>query len=172
MIRRVAVVAWLVAVWIALWGQLSVANLASGLVVAVVLLVVFPTADEPAGQVRFAASVRYVVYFAGQLLLATWQVVVATIVPAGRVAPGVVAVPLRARSPLITTIVGNSVTLTPGTLTVDVVDGADGSVVLLIHALDLSDPDAVRRGTWDFEERAVAAFGTADDRTALAGGGV
>ncbi|MEZ5141603.1 MAG: Na+/H+ antiporter subunit E [Acidimicrobiales bacterium] len=195
MIRRVATVAWLVVVWVALWGGLTWANVASGIVVSVVLLVLFPTGDGTGARISPWPAVRYVVWFAGQLVAATWQVVAAVVAPRGRVHPGVVAVGLRSRSAVIATLVGNSVTLTPGTLTVDVlpaagvgagadVDGdadvdadvdadadvdvdADQARVLLVHALDLSDPEAVRESVLAFEARAVAAFGTEADRAAL-----
>lgn len=200
---RVATVAWLVVVWVALWGGLSWANVGSGVLVAVVVLALFPTGPGTGVRISPWPALRYVVWFAGQLVVATAQVVVAAVAPAGRVRPAVVAVPLRSRSALVTTIVANSVTLTPGTLTVDVesaapvavgapedadhragrppderderddrdeeaiVDGDDARV-LLVHALDAADPDAVRASVLAFEARAVAAFGTSADRAALA----
>lgn len=173
MIRRIAIVGWLTLVWIALWGDPSWANLASGVAVSVLLVVLFPVGGDTHQQVRPIPTVRYVLFFAGQLLLATWQVVLASVAPTGRVEPGIVAVPLRTRSDLLVTVVGNSVSLTPGTLSVDVVGAPPGPggggprTELIVHALDLSDPAAVRRSVWRFEELAVAAFGTDEDRSAI-----
>lgn len=192
---RVATAAWLVLVWVALWGGLSWANLGSGVLVAVVVLGLFPAGPGTGVRISPWPALRYVVWFAGQLVVATAQVVLAAVAPAGRVRPAVVAVPLRSRSALVATIVANSVTLTPGTLTVDVeavappsaADGGDGpgdqpghelddlvdgdaARVLLVHALDVDDPGAVRASVLAFEARAVDAFGTVADRAALATG--
>lgn len=185
----VALAAWLVVVWVALWGGVSWANLGSGVLVAAVVLALFPTGPGSGGHVSVWPALRYVAWFSGQLVVATAQVVLATVAPSGRVRPAVVAVPLRSRSALVATIVANSVTLTPGTLTVDVepagdgapVDGAidagpedeavvdgDADRVLLVHALDAGDPASVVASVLAFEARAVAAFGTAADRAALA----
>jgi multicomponent Na+:H+ antiporter subunit E len=165
MIRKIAAIAGLTLIWIALWGDLSWANVASGVVVSVLLVLLFPAGGDARHQVRPIRALRYGAFFAGQLLVATWQVVLAAVAPAGRVAPGILAVPLRASSDLLVTVVGNSVSLTPGTLSVDVVDGP--RTELIVHALDLSDPAAIRRSVWRFEELAVAAFGTDDDRAAI-----
>ena len=189
----VALAAWLVVVWVALWGGVSWANLGSGVLVAAVVLALFPAGPGSGGHVSVWPALRYVAWFSGQLVVATAQVVLATVAPSGRVRPAVVAVPLRSRSALVATIVANSVTLTPGTLTVDVepardrapdgagagtdpgagtedeavVDG-DAHRVLLVHALDAADPASVVASVLAFEARAVAAFGTAADRAALA----
>ncbi len=187
---RVALAGWLVVVWVALWGGVSWANVGGGVVVAAVVLALFPAGPGTGIRISPWPALGYVVWFAGQLVVATAQVVLATVAPAGRVRPAVVPVPLRSRSALVATIVANSVTLTPGTLTVDVeavaapsaagrgggsdhrlddeavVDG-DASRVLLVHALDAADPDAVRASVLAFEARAVAAFGTVADRAAL-----
>ena len=40
--NRILIVAWLVVVWVALWGNISAANILSGTVVAVLVLTVFP----------------------------------------------------------------------------------------------------------------------------------
>src|SRR5690606_32738085 len=95
----------------------------------------------------------------------------------------IVAVPLRAVSPVVVSFVANSITLTPGTMTVDIrprrygTDDADGGSgggdpaeppVLFVHCLVTGDPDVVRAEARRFEELAVAAFGTPEDRRSLA----
>jgi multicomponent Na+:H+ antiporter subunit E len=57
------------------------------------------------------------------------QVAAAVLQPEGRVKPRMVTIPLRTRTDLQTTLVGNFISLTPGTLTVDVADGP----ILLVH---------------------------------------
>ena len=74
-----------------------------------------------------------------------------------------IAVPLQIRQPLEITLLASSITLTPGTISVDLARDEHGAPVLLVHALDLSDGDAstaaaelaaeIKQG---FEERILA----------------
>jgi multicomponent Na+:H+ antiporter subunit E len=149
----------LLALWVALWGELSVANVASGVVMVVLLALV----------VRPASGVRHVPSPIGMLLF-VWHVLIDLVVSSitvvrsvlqptpERTATAVVPVPLTTRSPLVASIVANSITLTPGTLTVDV--DVDGAVfVLRVHVLGRVDPDEFRAGIALLERRVVAAAG-------------
>lgn len=165
---RVAGVVVLVAIWVALWGTPTLGNVLSGLVVVAVVFWLFPggpgrLADEHEGTFRPIAAARYAVYFAGALVLATWDVALTVLSPRSRVAEAIVAVPLRSRSPVIATMVGNSITLTPGTMTIDVDDDGERTV-LYVHVLNLSDAEEVRRDGRRFEGYAVRAFGSPADR--------
>lgn len=66
--------------------------------------------------------------------------------------PGIVAVPLRARSETEVLIVSSLVTLTPGTLSLDL--SADGET-LYVHAMFLDEPDAMRAEIRDTLETPV-----------------
>ena len=169
MLGRVVV---LVVVWVALWGTPTVANLLSGLIVVGVIFVVFPTGpgrleDEDEGRVRILASLHFLVFFAWALVVATWDVTLTVLGPRSKVAEAVVAVPLRSASPIIATMVANAITLTPGTMTIEVSDDED-PIVLYVHVLGLGDPESIREDGWKFEELAVAAFGSRRDRERLA----
>lgn len=59
--------------------------------------------------------------------------------PEARMRPGFVRVPLALRDPHGIVVLASIITMTPGTLTVDV--GAERDH-LLVHAFDLDDPDA------------------------------
>jgi len=174
-------------VWVLLWGSPSVGNVAAGLVLGTVLVVlVAPGPDRRAG-LHPLAVVRYGVHFAWALTVATASVVRTVLSPRMRLAEAIVAVPMRAVSPVVVAFVANSITLTPGTLTVDVrprhyaVDDPDGlgagdvdaapiePPVLYVHCLVLGDPEQVRADARAFEARAVAAFGTPEDRRAVLG---
>lgn len=155
--RSVVRVVPLVVLWVGLWGTVSLANVVSGLLAALFVLVVFPL---PAGDDRRVAPLA-LLRFAGVFLVlvvkSTWSVVVAVVRPRGHVRPGLVDVELADDSPVITTVVANAITLTPGTLTVDV-HTVGGRSVLRVHALDASDPAGVRADGADIERLARAAF--------------
>lgn len=72
------------------------------------------------------------ILFLWDLWTSSLQVAVAVLAPGDRTKPRLVIVPLRAKSDLEITLVGNFISLTPGTLTVDV--APDGSR-LLVHDL-------------------------------------
>jgi multicomponent Na+:H+ antiporter subunit E len=55
--------------------------------------------------------------------------------------PGVIAIPLAAKTDLEITLLANLVSLTPGTLSLDV---SDDKSVLYIHAMFVDDPDELR----------------------------
>jgi len=165
LLARVAV---LLLVWVALWGTPTVGNLLSGVLVVAVVTWAFPggpgrLAPEDEGRFRPLAAVRYLLYFAWALVAATWDVAVTVLRPRSKVAEAVVAVPLVSRSPVITTFVANSITLTPGTMTIDVSE-QDDPVVLYVHVLGLSDAEAIRADGRHFERLAVEAFGSPGDR--------
>ena len=64
-------------------------------------------------------------------------------------------VELPGATPLVTTLVANAITLTPGTLTVTA--GSDPAV-LHVHVLGLGDLDEFRAEILDLQRRASAAF--------------
>jgi multicomponent Na+:H+ antiporter subunit E len=165
MVSRVVV---LVVIWVALWGTPTVANFVSGILVVGAVTWLFPggpgrLAAEDQGRFRPLAALHYLAFFSWALLVATWDVVVTVLRPRLRVAEAVVAVPLRSRSPVIATMVANSITLTPGTMTIDISDEQD-PIVLYVHVLGLADRQAIRDDGLAFERLAVRAFGSPEDR--------
>jgi multicomponent Na+:H+ antiporter subunit E len=154
---RVVLVLWLAAVWTALWGTVEVGTVVAGGLIGTLVTVALRT-EVPGspGRVRPLAAARFAVVFLAMLVQATAQVVAAVVTPKTRVAPSVVAVRLPASSPLVVTVVSNSITLTPGTITLDAVRNDDGTADLLVHALDASDPAAVRADALRLHRYAVA----------------
>jgi multicomponent Na+:H+ antiporter subunit E len=70
--------------------------------------------------------------------------------------PGIFAYPLTVKSDFEITLLANLITLTPGTLSVDV---SDDRKVLYVHALDCADPGALRQDiARGFERRIREAF--------------
>lgn len=159
---------WLLVMWILVWGALTLANVVSGLVAVVVVLVAVPR-DAPAGGAPIVRPLR----LASLLVWFTWKVVEANVAVAievlrpasrSRIRPAIVCVPLPGCPPAIATAVADGITLTPGTLTVDV----DPEVpTLAIHVLQLHTPEEVRADVFDMERRVVEAIGTAEARRAI-----
>ena len=160
----------LLALWLLLWGRVTPANLVGGVLVIAFVLWIAPAGPAVAGASdpgRFhpVATAIFAIVFFKELMLATWQVAVLVVMP-NRVHSGVIRVQLAVHSPRIATVVANAVTLTPGTMTIDEQFNDDG-IVLYVHALDATDPSAIRQGVKTFERLAVRSFGNRHDRDAL-----
>jgi multicomponent Na+:H+ antiporter subunit E len=97
----------------------------------------------------------FLVRFAVDLIVANLQVASAVVAPRLDVHPGIVAVPTGLRG-LRLVLLANYVTLTPGTISVDV--SRDGGV-LYVHALDLDSPEQLRADVAEVERRIREVFG-------------
>lgn len=90
-------------------------------------------------------------YFLKELILANLRVAYDVITPAHLMRPAVVAIPLDARTDIEITVLATLITLTPGTLSLDVSPDRKN---LFIHAMYVdSDLDNVRRQIKDGMER-------------------
>lgn len=76
------------------------------------------------------------------ILKGTWQIVTITLGVRPLVQPGIVKIPIGAHSPAGVGPVGFFVTLSPGTFLVDI-DWEEK--MMLVHSIDASDPDGVRK---------------------------
>lgn len=160
--RRWPTLVALILVWIALWGDLSVANVLGGAVVAVAVMAFADRAQpRPTQHFNVVAALRYAATFARQLVVASWQVARAVVRP-DQIRPGILAMPLYGASDAVVTLVANSITLTPGTLTLETERREDDVAILYVHALDLTDADGVREDICQLEVLAVDAFAGPD----------
>lgn len=147
---------WLVVVWMALWGDLSVANLLGGIIAAFLATRIIPA--RPASgllTVRPLALLRLGLYFVWKMVEASAIVAWEVVTPRNRIQEGIVAVPVRGITDSLTTLVANAVSLTPGTLTIDVIGDPP---VLYVHVLHLKDIEAVRRDVLYLEMLAMRAL--------------
>ena len=115
-----------------------------------------------------ASAVVFLVYFLVQLVKSNFQVAWEVITPGSNVNRAIIAVPLHVTTDGLVTLVGNAITLTPGTLTVDVrADDPDRPPVLYVHALHFTDVESLRSDVLRLERLAVRAFGTKEQRVEL-----
>lgn len=109
---------------------------------------------------RIWYALRYLVGFLKELALANYQVAKLVLSPPHRLRPGFVAVPLTAATDLEVTLFANSITLTPGTISVHIPE--DRSVIVM-HAIDLGDDvDALKRTTKAALEAPILRFTRGD----------
>lgn len=100
-------------------------------------------------------AVLYVVVFLKEVLTANVDVARRVLAPSMPLEPDVIVLPLRVQSDLAITTIANSITLTPGTLTMD--HDAETNT-LYVHAIDASDRDAVVDPIRTWEDYALVIF--------------
>ena len=110
---------------------------------AVSLIIAFATHGAFSGNLfrllkpaRFAAEVSYVFYFSGKMFMANIDVLLRVLCPVVPVKPGIVKASLMMNSERARNIVVNSITLTPGTLTVEMT-----GTEIFVHWISLPDGD-------------------------------
>ena len=146
----------LLVLWIALWGELSVANVASGVVVLAVTELLFGGGAKGRHVLRPVGAVKALGYVGWSLVTSSLQVVRAVLVPdASRVATSVQEVTLAGDSPFVASIVANAITLTPGTMTLEL----DASTrTLSVHVLGEVDKAEFRESILKLERVIAGAF--------------
>lgn len=149
----------LIALWILLWGQATVANVVSGAVIVAVVVAVLP--DVGFGFDRPTVRPHWALCFAARvvtdLVRANLSVGAEVVSPRPTVDTGIVAVPLPHCSDGVLTLVANVLGLAPGTMPIEV---TRDPAVIYLHVLHLHDVEAVRADVNRLAELAVRAFGT------------
>jgi multicomponent Na+:H+ antiporter subunit E len=166
--HQVPLMAWLVLVWMLLWGTLSWANLLSGLVVALVLLALLPLPHVVGGaRVRPLPLLVFLGHFVSDLVVSGAEVAWQTLRPGGVRSTAIVQVPLRVDSDLLLTMVAEATSLVPGSLVLDL-DREQRVITLhLLPARDLADVERKKAHVLVVEGRLARAFGSADDIAAV-----
>lgn len=132
---------FLVIVWLLLSAELSMAHIVLAIFLAWAIpllcrpfLLGLPVVRHPLAVFRLFAVVTYDIVLA--------NIVVARLIlgPVARLRPAFVPVPLTLTQPMSISLLASIVTMTPGTVSADV---SQNNTVLLVHALDCDDPDAL-----------------------------
>ena len=145
----------LLLIWLALWGEVSIANLASGVVVVALLNWLFVEDLASTYRVRILPAVRLLGFVGWSLVASSARVVVAVLLPTPqRTVTSVQQVQLESGSTFIGSIVANAITLTPGTMSLEL---DPDSLTLSVHVLGEVEPEAFRRGILELEQRVVRA---------------
>lgn len=139
--------------WAAVTGDFSAGNLAVGWLLGLLVLFFTRRITGASSYLRRLWQVLgLLLFFLWELVMANVRVARTVLSPGYRIRPGVVAIPLDARTDAEITLLANMITLTPGTLSIDV--SADRRE-LYIHTLHVTSPDDVRRQIKNGFERRI-----------------
>ncbi len=155
-VRRVVTVVALTFGWCALWGEVSVANILSGVTVAITVSIAgVGTAGR--GRIRVLPLLRFAGLVMVDLVTSTLSVAREVLTPTDRTDEAVIAVqtPSESRTHFLLLVV--SVTLTPGTA---VVDADPDTGTLYLHLLHADRRDATSRHVRELAELACQALPT------------
>lgn len=143
--------------WGAVSGNFSVVNLVFGFLLGTGALYLI---REQVGTASYFRKVGKIVNLAAtfiyELVLSAWRVAKIVMRPKIELEPGIIAYPLTVDRDFEITMLANLITLTPGTLSVDV---SDDRKTLFVHCIDVPDPaatiDDIKNG---FERKILEAF--------------
>lgn len=157
--NRVALAIILALFWASITGNFSVPNFILGGGVSVLALWLVRTeVSSPYYFRKFRLALSLMFLFFYELSLSAVRVSILVLSPniKSKVKPGIIAFPLTVQSDVQITLLANLITLTPGTLSVDV--SADKST-LYVHAISVPDKqaliDEIARG---FEAKIMEVF--------------
>lgn len=157
-------VAWLAAVWVFLWGDVSWANVLAGVAIGLGVTLAFRMAPiEFHGRLHPWGLVVLVVRFVADLVRASAEVSWLALRPGYTPRGAVIGVQLRSHSDLYLTLTAELVSLVPGSL---VVEANRLTGRLYLHVLDLAysgGADAVRAHVLAQEARVLRALGSSDE---------
>jgi multicomponent Na+:H+ antiporter subunit E len=134
----------LAAIWAALTGAFTLPNLITGFVLGYVVLYLLRGLFD-GGQYfnKGAQAVKFLLFFLWELLIANLRVARDVLRPGPlKMQPRVIAVPLKIKEDVPIVVLANVLSLTPGSLSLDV---SDDHKTLFIHAMHAPDPEETRR---------------------------
>jgi multicomponent Na+:H+ antiporter subunit E len=140
-------------VWIALTGSFTPSNLVIGFVLSYLLLWMTQRLIAPTGYfTKVPRVIAFAFFFMREIIKANLRVAKIVLSPRLSVHPAVVAIPLDATSNAEITLLANLITLTPGTLFLDV---SEDRCIIYVHAMEVDDLDAFRANIKNGFERRV-----------------
>lgn len=139
--------------WVAFTGTVSVSSLIVGFIIGYFALwLVQPLIGNSTYFRRVYAWIKLVVMFHYELIVSSFAVAADVLTPKHRARPAIIEMPLDVKTDTGILLVTNLISLTPGTLSLDV--SADRKT-LLIHAMFADDHDALRKSLKNGMERWV-----------------
>jgi len=134
-------------------GQFSLYGLGTGFLLGYLALwITQPLYGSSRYFHRLPKTIRLAAYFLVELVLSNLRVLWDVVTPGQISRPGIVGVPLNAETEMEILLVANLISLTPGTLSVDL---SEDRRTLFVHVMFLDDPELFRKSIREGLERRV-----------------
>jgi multicomponent Na+:H+ antiporter subunit E len=129
--------------WISLTGEFTPVNFMAGFVLGYLVLWLLER-DHPTGVYfkRVLLALHFLGFFIKEFILSNLRVTREIVSPVRKMKPGIVAIPLEAKTDLEITLLANLISLTPGTLHLDV---SQDRKVLYVHGMFIEDAEGFRK---------------------------
>lgn len=140
-VLRAWIVVWLVLVWTMLWGNFSVANTISGLLVALVITVLLPMPRLPVeGRLHVLSMIRLALTVFWYSVLSSLQVAWLATRPGPPPLSAVLRAQISVKSDLVMALLLNTLTIIPGSVVLEI---DQERRLAYVHVLDVGSPKAV-----------------------------
>jgi multicomponent Na+:H+ antiporter subunit E len=140
-------------VWAAVTGRFNLSNVVVGMLLGYAILFIAQPLMGPSNYFkRIHRAIAFAFFYVWQLVLANLRVASDVMMPGARARPGVLAIPLEAESDAEITMLANLITLTPGSVSLDV---SSDRRFLYLHAMYIDDVDQYREDVKTSFERRV-----------------
>jgi multicomponent Na+:H+ antiporter subunit E len=130
--------------WLILSASHDVAHVAAGAVFAGVVMWLNPAKAPGPRKVSWVAALGYLPWLTGRILKSALHVSRLILDPSLPISPRLIRHQTKLRSDGELVVLGNSITLTPGTITVEVAPGE-----LVVHAIDEASSADLLDGAFD-----------------------
>ncbi|HSM23323.1 MAG TPA: Na+/H+ antiporter subunit E [Anaerolineaceae bacterium] len=125
--------------WSALMGNFDPPYLVFGFVLGYLILWLFyQKSPTPKYFREVPLVIEFVIFFLWEIILSNIRLTMTILSPQMKLRPAVVAVPLDLKSDIGIVMLSHMITLTPGTLSLDI---SSNRHTLYVHVYDLDDPD-------------------------------
>ncbi len=138
-------------IWVAITGNFAFLNYVFGFIISFFILRLVSSTENRKYFRILPKVIGFIFFFLYELTKANLQVAYEVLTPKHNMTPGIVKFPLDAQTDLEITFLANLITLTPGTLSLDV---SDDKKVLYVHSMNIKNREHFIAGIKNgFEKR-------------------
>jgi multicomponent Na+:H+ antiporter subunit E len=146
----------LFALWLVLSASYNPIHVVAGAVVAILVVWLSPSGSAHVKRFSWLAAISYIPWLWGRMLKSGFHVCRLILDPALPIAPELIHHKTKLSSDGELVVLGNSITLTPGTITVEIAPGE-----LVVHAIDATSREDLSSGV--FDDRVSRIFSEKED---------
>lgn len=139
--------------WSALMGNFEPPYLVFGFILGYIILWLFYKRTENQKYFReVPLIIDFILFFLWEILISNIRLTLTILSPKPKIKPAIIAVPLDLKSDIGIVMLSHMISLTPGTLSLDI---SSNRHILYVHVYNLNDPEKFINGIKNNFERRV-----------------